>query len=30
MPRHRGSIQMDDRPDRSAGLADKGIIEVKG
>lgn len=30
MPRHRGSIQIDDRPDRSAGLADKGIIEVKG
>lgn len=30
MPRHRGSIQMDDRPDRSAGLAEKGIIEVKG
>lgn len=30
MPRHRSSIQMDDRPDRSAGLADKGIIEVKG
>ena len=30
MPRHRSSIQMDDRPDRSAGLADKGIIEVNG
>ena len=28
-PATRGSIQMDDHPDRYEGLADKGIIKVK-